>query len=334
MLPRAFPPPSRTVQAGRIPLRGLAPTLLYLAALWPGLMASPQAQPAATASTSGPATTLRARLGADGHLDVQTLTPDSASPPQAVTSPSEALSTVIRPIDRPAARSLDELLGNETPAKVPPPLAETAAPVPIEPPTPTAVPVIPASPTPRPPVVHPAPEIAVPDPEPMPQPVEPAPSHPDLPVSAASAAAPAAPAASAVSPSALDSVKEAFSQLSPGATAAVAVGVGVVLAGAAAMLGAAGTVATATTAAATAAAAGTGVSWLSWVASFIQKFIAKIIANPLEWLLQQFLKNRLIKFFKLEHVLTPKGLWRTLKARIGARFKRQRDPTLPEEPGR
>ena len=128
----------------------------------------------------------------------------------------------------------------------------------------------------------------------------------------------------------IDTVKEALGQLSPGATAAVAVGVGVLVAGAAAVLGAAGTVATATTAAATAAAAGTGVSWLSWLASFLQKFVAKILANPLEWLLQQFLKNRLIKFLKLEHMLTPKGLWRTLKAR----WQRRRGLDSTPESGR
>jgi Na+-transporting NADH:ubiquinone oxidoreductase subunit NqrD len=93
------------------------------------------------------------------------------------------------------------------------------------------------------------------------------------------------------------------------------VGVGIVVAGAAAVLGVAGTAAAATTAAATAAAAGTGVSWLTWVTSFIQKFVAKIIANPLEWLVQQLVKRKLIKFFKLEHILTPGGLWRTIKTR-------------------
>jgi uncharacterized membrane protein YedE/YeeE len=100
--------------------------------------------------------------------------------------------------------------------------------------------------------------------------------------------------------------------------AAVVIGIGMVMAGVTTVGGAA--IAVAGTAATTAGGVGgTTGSLLKVVFSLIQKFIAKIIANPLQWLIKEIVKRKLIKHFKLEHILTPAGLWRNMRARWAAR---------------
>ena len=281
---------------------------------------------------------LQLQLDSQGQLRIQSVPSNrpargtAAAPTTAQQTPQVSpLARAIHPGDRPRATRLDELTheGIQLAESAPPHAAAPSVPSAELPnakvgemasavsPTPATTPVAP--PTPRAVPRHAASSAA------SQQPTDSSAEQVDSAASAASAAenAPSAPqndAASAAEPASapasaatlLDKAGEVLHNLGP--VTAVAVGIGVVVAGAAAVMGVAGAAATAATAAATAAAAGTGVSWLSWILSFIQKFIAKIIANPLEWLFQQILKNRLIKFFKLEHILTPKGLWRTLKA--------------------
>lgn len=117
--------------------------------------------------------------------------------------------------------------------------------------------------------------------------------------------------------------------ITPATAAVVAVaviGIGMVMAGVTTVGGAA--VAVAGTAATTAGAVGgTAGTFLQTLFSMIQKFIAKIVANPLEWLIKEIVKRGLIKHFKLEHILTPAGLWRNMRARWAARKAQKSDLT-------
>jgi outer membrane biosynthesis protein TonB len=245
MTPSSFPP-------RRSAFRRLAPAVLILAALWPGLMGLPLAQ-----QSDQPA--IRARLGADGRLEVVSLSPAAQTAPAGTVAPIEAISSAVRPIDREAAQSLDELLGDPSPAKTPEPRPEPAPAAP-EPNPPEPVPPEPAQPQlpePAPAVKPAASEVVKPTTHTTPTQVTPptavasaasaiespvlAASQPEPP--AAASAASADSAASAASASLIESVRQSLGNISPGTAAAVAVGVGIVVAGAAAVLGVAGTAA-------------------------------------------------------------------------------------------
>ncbi|MEX8503367.1 MAG: hypothetical protein AB3X41_10055 [Leptothrix ochracea] len=266
---------------------------------------------------------------------------DAQNLPWGIDGPSlshaQTLRQAVSPPSVPAAQGLDdlqvveakELPAASAPTVTPPPVIPASAPLDATPPgggARLAAEAVKQQP--------PLPKIQVRTPVPaevqQPQPA----SAPVMEAPASTASTPAAPpsvAPAASEPSGLmDSIKNITPTTAATAAAVVTVavvGVGMVMAGVT-TVGSVAIAATGTAAATAGAVGGTAGSFLQVVLSMIQKFIAKIIANPLQWLIKEIAKRKLIKYFKLEHILTPAGLWRNLRARWAAR-KAQKAEAAP-----
>ncbi|WP_216579393.1 hypothetical protein [Leptothrix ochracea] len=230
----------------------------------------------------------------------------------------------------PAARGLDdlqiveakELPAASAPTITPPPVIPVSAPLAATPPV--EVPRLAAEAVKQPSL----PKIQVRTPEPevdQPQPAS-------APVMEPPASIPTTPPSVVPAASEPSGLMDKIKNITPttAATAAVVtiavVGVGMVMAGVT-TVGSVAIAATGTAAATAGAVGGTAGSFLQILFSLIQKFIAKIIANPLQWLIKEIVKRKLIKHFKLEHILTPAGLWRNMRARWAMRKAQKSDLT-------
>lgn len=271
--------------------------------------------------------------------------PLQLGPDGRLQTPWMPLPQVVRSPNVPAARGLDDLFGPETETEHAPAPQSTSLPPPHSPasdaPQHDITPDQRVATRPSPPAIRPIKEAAhtaaaasaslvasaasaTPD-TPPPHAASSVASVASSASAEATAAASMGASSGAPSPSPppsgwIDQVK----QISPttavtaAAVTVAVVGIGMVMAGVTTAGGAA--VAAAGTVASTAGAVGGPAgSFLQLLFSLLQKFLAKIIANPLQWVVEQVIKRTLIKFFKLEHILTPAGLWRTLRERWRSR---------------